>query len=665
MPDTSLDQSWAFALNSAVGQKLRFGHDIIWTYGPYASIITRQFHPDTFLIMILGNIWIASAYSLCIFSLYKTKNNLSILFISLISFLLIHEEILHTSYILFLSFVLLESPPPWKKKYIFHIFLASTIGLLCLTKLTITYLVVLYIPVISYYLFKKKEYELSFIYIFIPAITIPILWVFSGQNISSLYVYFLSSRDIVTGYPEGMSSNGNLFVKLIYFMFVFYVLFEINLSKTENKIYKTLFLLFFFFSTYKIGFTHAFVLEHIPISATIFSYILYLYFTNGKAKYILMCATLFILYQTLNIRSQGMVFFVGRPLRIGGNALALKDFYPSKQYSFFEKSLAKARNALPLPPIHGSVDTYSVNQSYFLAHSLKTAFRPILQSYSAYTPELIRVNNRHLKEKKPDNIFVKLEPIFFDGHDIANVPLLDDGLSFKTLLSTYQPNAIILPADKMSRPHEFLHLTRRDTSFILNSLRPIKRQIAFRHEKIKVPPTYNPLFVEINFKKSLWGHGLIFLYKMPQLFIKVDLANGTHHTYRFVASMAETGFILSPFIDTTHELLQLHSTPERLSEKKVLSFSIHAQNMDWAWIAPYTITWYELPQRSLKEVSLIAFNLTYAPLKKMNLISSETLIEWFLHTPVFKQVPLLSSFYSRALQREEPSPWAIIKDSTP
>ena len=40
MPMEGLDNSWMFGMNQAVAQKLAFGRDIIFTFGPYASVLS-------------------------------------------------------------------------------------------------------------------------------------------------------------------------------------------------------------------------------------------------------------------------------------------------------------------------------------------------------------------------------------------------------------------------------------------------------------------------------------------------------------------------------------------------------------------------------------------------------------------------------------------------
>src|SRR5580765_5135422 len=72
-PAAELDSSWMFAMNQAVAQKLVFGKEIIFTFGPYASIYTEMYHPATDHLMIWGSLFIGVCYALMLILLAKGK----------------------------------------------------------------------------------------------------------------------------------------------------------------------------------------------------------------------------------------------------------------------------------------------------------------------------------------------------------------------------------------------------------------------------------------------------------------------------------------------------------------------------------------------------------------------------------------------------------------
>src|ERR1700722_18033205 len=65
MPDAGLDASWVYSINQAVAQKMAFGHDVIFTYGPYASVWTHTYHPATVWMMLLGSLLLDVCFACC------------------------------------------------------------------------------------------------------------------------------------------------------------------------------------------------------------------------------------------------------------------------------------------------------------------------------------------------------------------------------------------------------------------------------------------------------------------------------------------------------------------------------------------------------------------------------------------------------------------------
>ena len=54
MPLPGLDPAWMQAVNEAVARHLVFGRDVIFTYGPFASVYTCLYHPSQPSMLMLG-----------------------------------------------------------------------------------------------------------------------------------------------------------------------------------------------------------------------------------------------------------------------------------------------------------------------------------------------------------------------------------------------------------------------------------------------------------------------------------------------------------------------------------------------------------------------------------------------------------------------------------
>ncbi len=59
---TGLDSAWIIGLNQGYANGLVFGRDLVFTFGPYASVYTREYNPGTNTIALFGSICLATAF---------------------------------------------------------------------------------------------------------------------------------------------------------------------------------------------------------------------------------------------------------------------------------------------------------------------------------------------------------------------------------------------------------------------------------------------------------------------------------------------------------------------------------------------------------------------------------------------------------------------------
>ncbi|MBS1212494.1 MAG: hypothetical protein H6R26_1111, partial [Proteobacteria bacterium] len=71
MPGAGLDPSWVLGMNEAVARGMAIGTEIIFTFGPYASVYTRQYHPGTDHLMVGASTILAMAFTCILRALGK------------------------------------------------------------------------------------------------------------------------------------------------------------------------------------------------------------------------------------------------------------------------------------------------------------------------------------------------------------------------------------------------------------------------------------------------------------------------------------------------------------------------------------------------------------------------------------------------------------------
>src|ERR1700730_16822454 len=62
MPRGGLDPSWVMSMNEAAAGHMRFGRDVIFTFGPYAVLYSEFYHPALDRLVLLSSFIFALCY---------------------------------------------------------------------------------------------------------------------------------------------------------------------------------------------------------------------------------------------------------------------------------------------------------------------------------------------------------------------------------------------------------------------------------------------------------------------------------------------------------------------------------------------------------------------------------------------------------------------------
>jgi hypothetical protein len=256
----------------------------------------------------------------------------------------------------------------------------------------------------------------------------------------------------------------------------------------------------------------------------------------------------------------------------------------------FDAAVNSLRVKASFPVFPGTTDIYSYNQSYLIASGNTWSPRPILQSYSVYTPELAEINRKHLLgNQAPDNIIFKVQTI--DGR----IPSIDDGASWPILMFNYRPTRM---------ENDFLFLQKKaNISDIEEPLKLTSEKHTFG-ERVNLPESNQPVFAQIEIKPTVLGRIASILFKPSQLQITMELKNGLKKQFPIIAGMAKSGFVLSPLIENTAEFGMLYGESGLLDKKQVKSFAIAPRNgKTMLWNNEYAVTFSQIlnvPTKSTK-----------------------------------------------------------------
>jgi hypothetical protein len=582
-PRSGLDPSWQFAMNMATAHQLRFGKDVILTFGPLASVYTHLYSPETDALMMAASfaVTLALAAGLVLISRSATRPWLVLL-------PLIVSQRLLDPILIVLPFLLLcaceNSPKHSRFGLVSIILLAIASGLLPLIKGSATLSVAVCVLFSGIALWQhSRGTAIGVLAVTVSALIIA--WICSGQNLTDLPSFFFNQGQIIAGYTDAMSSpgtatNGNLIQLVVYlalaFLLIWFTWRWTNAWRLTAGLALTLFM------CWKAGFVRHD--GHAPIAAGglfLCGYMIFL-----RTAHVRGIAVLALGFGGWLVIAWSYVGF--SPAEVFGrtaNALSKSSIgamqrlndpqHLKRQYS---EAVARIAQEHPLPEYSGTVDLYTANLGALLANGARWAPRPIIQSYAAYTPDLLDLNKRHLLTAAPSRIYFNIEAI--DNR----YPSLEDGASWPTLLSNYAVTGFA---------GDYTILQRRDSPNSLKIGEPILARRQMMGANIAIPVLDQPVWAEIDIRPTLLGRLISALYKAPELFISVKYPGGTSRAFRFVSGLGKTGFLLSPTIGSARDFAALQSTAPHgiLGAKYLTEFAITGTSGTWLlWEKSFDVT---------------------------------------------------------------------------
>jgi hypothetical protein len=630
MPGAGLDGSWVYSMNQAVAQRMVFGHDIIFTYGPYASVYTQTYHPGTVWMMLLGSLLLDVCYACCFAWLVRPAAWSWTLMLAAMLFapLLILDDWFLSFLLLEVLFVfrLLDEGPGQDKKPI-SILLAAAIfgcaGMLPLVKLSLLVLQVYVSVLCLIFLIFHRRWTMAIICSLAPTIGMLFFWFAAGQRMANLPGFFSASIQLISGYSEAMSIPGQRRQVALFLAGALATLFAIIFARRLKRSLKLFLLLayaFYLFFAFKEGFVrqddHVYIALVALAPASLFLMLLQ---TPQRKRFSTVLCSIALLATTTASGFIWREYFVDAALAQGippetfqelkGWALLTRLHTKLGSEELLEMAvLADPQVAFHLPPdygfrpwrdrfednrreinassqldfdLKGTVDVYSYEQSALLSRGYDWDPRPIFQSYSAYTPKLIRINEQHLRGTgAPDHIVFQLETID------DRLPALDDGLSWPAMLDNYRVAEV---------SGDWVHLTRNPGPIRTESrFTPLGEASARLGQDVPVPPENGPVFVQIELAPSLYGRLVDTVYKLPSLELTLTCGNNQKAVYRVVAGMMKTGFFVSPLITDNKGFVGLFYPSQPLTGgNKVLAMRLDSGGGGWSGTYRITFSQYE------------------------------------------------------------------------
>jgi hypothetical protein len=570
-PDLTLDSSWVYAMNEAVVTGKVFGKDVIFTYGPLSFVYTHAYHPQTDVLMIIFSLFIYTNFFLT--CLILSRGGFVLILMPLFLSQLVGRDSLF--FCMPLGFLLLAAETLQrttlrKSTWACITFILAANSLLPLIKVSFIILVIGCIgPALVLLSFRSRAGAAL-----LAAWTVVILagaWCYMGQPLSGLPGYFLAQQSIISGYGEGMSVPGPGIDVIIYLVCAFLILVACAIgafARFGKMAVLPLFgLAIVLFMAFKEGFIRHAGQELVAGSTLLLSSLLFCLALRRRSFAIAVMvgivgwAAISGARMPVDPPSTFSRFNADISRALEGIRIRMSDSSVFRRG--FDEARSEIRKQLPLPAAKGTVDLYPFYLSAVFAADQAWAPRPVIQSYSVYTPSLASLNRAHLADPSaPDRIYFSIFPI--DGR----YPSLDDGASWPELIARYGVVATFndfAVMEKRARP-----VTVGRGASLLDT------DDALLGKEILIPTSSFPIWANIEIAPTLFGQVISFLYKLPPLYMVASYADGSKERFRFIPGEGRSGFLLSPTIRNADDFVALVGAPgeDLLGDRRPISIKI-------------------------------------------------------------------------------------------
>jgi hypothetical protein len=607
MPNSGLDNSWAYALNMATKEGLVFGRDVVFSFGPLASVYSQVYSPATDLIMMIWSTVLAVGFCI-LMGLALTPGRLiyAVVLPVIVAMSLLLDGIFFVTPFLLLFIIARTQLKQGDRFYLYPTlfiqicsgFTSMAVGAIPIIKGSFTGSVGV-TCVIAFFILALGSLKKAFAFAVLCLLGLIFAWISSGQYLTDLPHYFIAQTPIISDYANAMSSSGlvriPLLVGFVSFAIVIYFYFLFGRRRGVVGIGASLGLFLVLFIAFKAGLVRQD--GHVFITTGVLLVVALLITAYSSIVPALILWTLVIVTWENAGNAAFPMGYGYRPIiewteqrwMRSINGIRMRISSSENLQTKFANANTKIRKKEPLPAVKGTVDIYPTELSAIFANNLNWRGRPVFQSYSVYNPQLDRLNAEHLERAGADTIFFSLDPI--DNR----LPALEDSSNLIGILARYSAVAF---------DGKYVQFERQAGSTASLESTAFLSRDARLGERVEVPGD-TPLWTMIDVKPTLTGKLVSAAYKLPHLEIELTLSDGSIVRKRFISAMGGAGFILSPYLSRAEDMLALAGGIQTLPS--VVAFKIESEKKSRLWNQAYHLQFKHInitPSRAARKLAL-------------------------------------------------------------
>ncbi len=575
MPKPGLDASWAYAFNVAVAKHLVFGRDVIFTFGPLASVYTTLYGPETDMTMLIGSTVVAIGFCTTAYALVSERRRILLIVLPMIVVLSNFRDPI------FMVLPMLVMLCAWRRTPAAAIYIgAAAVGLLPLIKGSLTAIAAAGILMACAIAAIQGRRRVAFLVVLLPLLLMLVTWLLCSQPLGALPTYIKMQGPVIAGYTDAMASDGPAWPVWTYVATCTALLLSFAASfRWRPKLQDIIALAglaLFSAVAFKAGFVRQDV--HPLISAAALLLLAFCvagttaWQTGALAIFISIAGWYAIEASTTAPNSTAANLSTRVTKRLNGtfNGIKTRIFKPDALLAAFNKANARIEAHTPLAGVTGPSDVYPSEISILFANKIEWSPRPIIQSYSAYLPVLDALNAKHLNgSKAPQNVFLSVSPLD------ERIATMEDAHSWPVLLTDYAVKKNL--GDR-------LWLTK-DGHRAMTFGAPVTVATEMNVENPVPVPIDGAVWLSVHFRKTPFGKALSAAYKLSPVVLEVRLSDGSVSYPRIVPEMAAGGFLLSPYIAKTDDFIAAQEGKGR----RVLSLRVLTHS-EGQWELPVDLT---------------------------------------------------------------------------
>lgn len=566
-----LDASWGAVLDYAHGKRLQFGTDIVFTYGPLGYLAIQWFTGHAPVLRMLFDIVFdfGIAAGVCLLA-WRTAIYWRIFLLG--AFVLLPATIspgmfdvpMEIGLFSWAVLCLVESRP---RVRLYAVVFCTIAVIGSMVKFTFFLMDSITVAMLAMDLVLRREFRLACGVAVGYLAGALCLWALLGQNLLHIGDYVKTSLEISAGYQSAMGFQFENYVWTagVFTAFLALAVGLIRILAADEPVTgrtwlrRGLFSVWLFsmlFLAWKHGFVRtksdlwagfvafaALSLEALPVPEARRTPV----WTARVCGIVCCVLALLVVYWGDHDHFSNLA---GREsARFSDNVRAVLN--PAGYVREMNSRLDAERARLQLPRLRqaiggGTVDVFGQSQAVATLNELNYRPRPVFQSYSAYNPALMELNDRAFASNTPpDFVIFNLEPIDGRFPSLEDAPLLRRLLADYTLVGSEGP-FLLLKHQSSTTPQ--MTLLREGTVHVLQPI-----HLEEYHDL--------DLWLEISLTPTARGRLREMLYKPPQVRLAVvDQTSTTRaKVYRAPVPMLAAGFLASPILAQSSDVANLYT----------------------------------------------------------------------------------------------------------